>query len=335
MKKKYILGSIGLSLLLGGSLMTFACTQHSRTETEKSSEKSATRQYTCPMHPQIHMDHPGQCPICGMNLVPEEKRPEGQAPGSFLMTSEKQQLIGLKTDTARKEAAARDLRTSGRVAYDPELAAAQREYVEIARNVPSLKAAARSHLRLLGMSDEEILALTRKGADTSLYLPGNGDSVWVYATLYQGEMDLVRPGDTATIRLTSSSKESFEGIVRAVDPVINPMTRSARARIEVPGAGGTLRPDTFVNVALRLNLGEALTIPQSSLIDTGTRQVAFVVQEGGIFQPREVKTGPVTEDRVVITEGLSEGDTVVASATFLVDSESQLKGALANDQTHH
>lgn len=253
--------------------------------------------YTCPMHPQIHEDHPGDCPICHMKLVPVYKEGGGsptQAPTggpSVQISPERQQLIGIKTATVLKKPVAREIRTVGRVAFDQELATAQREFLEIARNVPSLKSAATSRLRILGMSEEEIRNLDR-APTTSLYLPKPGGIVWVYATLFAGEMDLVPPGTEAEISIPSGSEKTFTGTVRAVDPVVDPATRSVRARIEVPGAGGTLRPDTFVNVSLKVDLGEALTIPKSALIDTGTRKVAFVVQEGNRFQSREIRTGP-------------------------------------------
>ena len=144
----------------------------------------------------------------------------------------------------------------------------------------------------------------------------------------------MKPGFPAEISLPAGSEGTFSGTVRAVDPIVDPMTRTARARIEVPGAGGVLRPDTYVNVSLKIDLGEALMIPKSALIDTGTRRVAFVVHEGRRFQSRDVKTGPEAGDDVVILDGIQEGETIVATATFLVDSESQLKAAVTGMGEH-
>lgn len=303
-------------------------------------EEAEISHYTCPMHPQIHEDHPGDCPICHMKLVPVYK--EGASPQekpsggpSVIISPERQQLIGIKTTTVQKRAVTKEIRTVGRVAFDPELAVAQREYIEIARNVPSLKAAAQSRLRLLGMSEEEISDLNRRGGSrTNLYLPEPGESVWIYATLYQGEAELVKPGFEATISLPSGPDRTFTGTVRAVDPVIDPMTRSARARIEIPKAGGILRPDTYVNVSLKVDLGEAITVPKSAVIDTGTRQIAFIVHEDRHFQSRDIKIGSEVGNEIVVLDGIQEGEKVVSSATFLVDSESQLKAAVSGMGEH-
>ncbi len=307
--------------------------------------------YTCPMHPQVHQDHPGNCPICSMKLVPVYQNPPqppfdkgGRAPterGGIFISPERQQLIGVKTEVATKKSAVKEIRTVGRVAFDPDLSVAQQEFVEIVKHVPSLRAAARSRLKILGMSEAEIQELEKKGKVSSdLYLPGPGDSVWIYATLYQGEMDQVKPGMEAEIALSSGTMQPLTGVVRAVDPIVDPMTRSVRARIEVakpnlgkgnlPEAGRQLRPNSFVNVVLKVDVGEALVIPKSAVIDTGTRHVVFVMQGDQNFQARDVKTGAEVGDEVVVLEGVSEGEKVGSGATFLVDSESSLKAAVSS-----
>lgn len=291
--------------------------------------------YTCPMHPHIHEDKPGECPICHMKLVPvykEEAMPnQSSIKGSSVNISpERQQLIGMQTTSVQKKPVSKLLRTVGRVAFDPELAIAQKEFVEITKNVPSLKKASRSRLLLLGMSEQEVRDLEKQGKISSaLYLPEPGDSVWVYATLYQGEASLVKPGMDAEISLPSGSDQIFAGIVRSIDPVIDPVTRSARARIEVAKAGGILRPDTYVNALLKINLGEALVIPKSSVIDTGERQIAFVVHDDLYFESRHISIGSDAGNEVIVLHGLNEGEKVVSSAAFFVDSESQLKAAVS------
>ena len=89
-----------------------------------------------------------------------------------------------------------------------------------------------------------------------------------------------------------------------------------------------------MNVVLQIDLGEQVAIPQSAVIDTGTRKVAFVVHDGEHFQSREIKTGPEAGDDIVVLDGIQEGETVVVSSTFMVDSESQLKAAIAGAGEH-
>ena len=301
-------------------------------------EKGSTiNYYTCPMHPFVHEEKPGACPICQMKLVPVYK--EGQNPpqppfdkggsGGISISTERQQLIGVRMGPVEKKMVRKEIRTVGRVAFDPELAIAQREFIEIAKNVPSLKSAATQRLKLLWMSDMESEELAKKSRpQTNLYLPEEGESVWVYAPLYEYEIPYVKAGDKATLTGVSLAKE-LEGTVRAIDRVIDPMTRSARARIEVPNAGGKIKPQSYLNTSIQVDLGEQLTIPKPAVIDTGTRQIVFVVHDGKNFEAREVKLGPEAGEDRVILEGLSEGETVATSAAFLIDSESQLKAAVA------
>lgn len=294
--------------------------------------------YTCSMHPQIHQDHPGNCPICGMTLIPvyQEEQPIPQPPfdkggqGGIFISPERQQLIGIKTTPAVKKTAFKEIRTTGRVAFDPDLAIAQREFLEIAKNVPSLRDSAISRLRLMGMSEQEIRELEKVA--TNLYLPKPGDTLWIYATLYQDEMNLVSPGQEASISLPSHPKMIYQGRVRSVDPVVDPMTRTVRARIETRAQ--SLKPNTYVDVTLKQNLGESLLIPKSALIDTGTRKIAFLVHDRQYFESREIKTGAEAGDEVVVLDGLKEGEEVVSSATFLVDSESRLKESILGMVEH-
>lgn len=323
--KRIVLAAALVGITATTGLVLTSCAKGARQEKDPN-----ISYYTCPMHPQIHEDHPGDCPICHMKLVPVYK--EGGGDTGVRISPDRQQLIGLKTAQAVRKQLSKEIRTVGRVAFDPDLAVAQREYLEIARNVPSLREASRSRLRLLGMSEDEIRDLDRTGKN--LYLPGPEDSVWIYATLFQGELDAVQSGTEATVTLPSGDSRSFKGTVRAVDPVLDPMTRSARARIEVPKAGGVLRPDTYVNVLIPIEIGEVIAIPKSAVIDTGTRKIAFVVRDGNLFETRELTTGPETSEEVSILQGIEEGETVAASAAFLIDSESQLKAAVSGMGEH-
>lgn len=332
--KKSLLALTIIGLVLSITPILVSCSRSGQHEKEPN-----ISYYTCPMHPQIHKDHPGQCPICGMTLVPVYSSPptpplKKGGEGGISISPDRQQLIGVKTTKAEKKPAMREIRTTGRVAFDPDLAVAQREYLEIVQNVPSLKDAARSNLRLKGMSEEEIRELDRRRGEpgvrpyaTSLYLPSPTDPVWIYATLFQDEMDLVKSGDAAAISLPSDSSVTWEGTVKSIDPVVDAATRSVRARILVTTGTATLRPDTFVNVTLKSDLGEALVVPSSAILDTGERKVVFV-RTGDRFETRDVSVGPKLGDNAVIKSGVSEGEEVVSGAAFLVDSESQLKAAM-------
>jgi Cu(I)/Ag(I) efflux system membrane fusion protein len=330
MKKRKIAALSVVGLLVLGGTGTLFLHQHSHSE----SEKALIDYYTCTMHPFIHQDKPGNCPICGMTLVPVYKdvgaalgppHREGAASSTptIQISSERQQLIGVTVAAVEKKSVSKEIRTVGRVAFDPDLAIAQQEFLSISQNVPSLRIAAVQRLKLLGMNDAEIRNLEKKGhPQTNLYLPEKGDSLWIYAPIYEYEIPFVKVGSKATALLFS---EKFNGIIRSIDPVVDPMTRSVRIRIEVPNAGDKIKPESFLDIRLQSNLGEQLVVPKSSVIDTGTRQIVFVVHDGNRFETREVKLGPEAGENRVILEGVTAGEKVASSAAFLIDSESQLK----------
>lgn len=330
---------LALVVLVLGTGAWVACSSDAARPTGQAADAAQISHYTCPMHPQIHEEHPGECPICHMQLTPVYREGAQSTPSAgsgddaraVTISPQRQQLIGMRTARAVIKRVRREIRTVGRVAFDPDLAIAQREFLAMGWHLPSVKAAARSRLRLLGMSDAEIAALERhRRVDTALFLPTPGAAVWVYATLFPEEMALVTAGMAAQVSLPSGAEQAFAGTVRAVDPTVDPMTRAVRARIVVPRAGGALRPDTYVNVVLQVDAGEALTIPKSAVMFTGTRRIAFVRGGRDQFHARELVTGIEAGDDLVVVSGLTAGDQVVSQAAFFVDAESRLKAAVTS-----
>lgn len=328
----------GLIVILGGVAAYYLLRTPRTTEQER-----AISHYTCPMHPHIHSDKPGSCPICQMKLVPVKTSPPAPLLNkergvedrvrSVTISPERQQTIGVTAAVVTRKPAVKEIRAPGRVAFDADLAVAQTEFLEIAAGSPDLESAARDRLRLLGMGEEEIRELKRQNEpDPALTLPSDGGSVWIYAPLYGTDATEVKVGQVASVTL-EGRVGVYEGTVMGISPVLDPMTRSARARIEVPGAGGKILPESFLNVTLKVDLGEQLLVPKSAVIETGTRSLVFVVH-GSHFEAREVATGPETADDRVILTGLKEGEIVATSAAFLIDSESQLKAAIAGMGEH-
>ncbi len=153
--------------------------------------------------------------------------------------------------------------------------------------------------------------------------------VWVLADVYEYELPFVREGQRATMTLSYLPGRTFEGRIALVSPVLSEMTRTVKARLEFPNPDLTLKPEMFGEVAIQSDSGEGLTVAESAVISTGTRDVVFVDRGGGYFEPREVKLGLRLPDSVEILEGLAEGERVVVSGNFLIDSESRLKSALS------
>jgi RND family efflux transporter MFP subunit len=185
-------------------------------------------------------------------------------------------------------------------------------------------------LRLQGLDIKQIADLEKNKENDQSLLITSADSqfAWVYATIYEYELEWVKLGQEAVILSASYPGKEFKGKIVAIDPVFDAMTRSVRARIKVNNQGGWLKPDMYVDVQMSSDLGAHLAVPKEAIMDSGLRKIVFLVLDSGHFKPAEIKTGVSTEEYAQVLEGLKEGDTVVVSGNFLIDSESKLKAAL-------
>jgi RND family efflux transporter MFP subunit len=181
----------------------------------------------------------------------------------------------------------------------------------------------------------------RVEAGATLFEIADLSTVWVIADIYEEEIPLVKTGARASIELPSAPGATIDGVVTFVYPTLAEATRTARVRIEVPNPDGSLRPGSYATARIASDLGEQLVVDVDAILDTGTRRIAYVEVTEGSFEPREVELGARSGGRAVVLSGLDAGERVVASAAFLVDSESRLKAALhgaskpADGHQHH
>ena len=152
--------------------------------------------------------------------------------------------------------------------------------------------------------------------------------VWVWAQFYENEIGLLKKD--LPVRLTSAAYpgETFQGKISLVDPFLNEASRTARVRIDVENAAFRLRPDMYVNVELKLDMGEGLAAPVSAVLPTGLRNIAFVDKGDDKLEPRFLELGRKYGDIYELKSGLTNGERVVNSANFLIDAEAKVQGAL-------
>ncbi len=228
---------------------------------------------------------------------------------------------------------------------------------EVRAGAESLLEAARRRLSLWEISEDQINEIEKTGQakrDLVLYSPITGHvmerkafpnqyvtpdmdlytvvdhtRVWVYADVYESEIGLVQPGQEATLTIDAFPGVVFRGKVSYLRPHLDMQTRTLKVRMEFPNPDLKLKPEMYAHVELRIPLGRRLAVPDSAVFDSGTRQLVFVETGPGSFEPRDVKLGVRTEGAAEVLQGLKPGETVSSSATFLIDSESQLRAALA------
>jgi Cu(I)/Ag(I) efflux system membrane fusion protein len=376
--------------------------------------------YHCPMHPQYTSDRAGECPTCGMRLVPVyagetasgDHSGTPMPAGTVQVSPERQQLIGLRIGQVERTKGTGIIRILGRVAPDetriyritaaldgwivdalantvgslvkkgeilssffsPEFLGSQQAYLYALGSLDRFKASGnetqqqlqltqtnlqqyKNTLKNQGMSDSQIeeittarkavqkihvisptsgFILTRNVAPdlrfekgTELYRIGDLSKVWILADLYEREGEDVRPGLNARVFTAQNPDRELQAQVSNILPQFDRETRTLKVRLEAENPGYLLRPDMFVNVEFPIHIPSSLTVPADAVVDTGLRKTVFVDRGNGFFEPRHVKAGRRFEGRVEIVEGLAEGERIVVSGTFLIDSESRMKEAAA------
>lgn len=427
-RKKIALILAGTLLLVGVGIYGYCEWQmkdkmSASTHAGEHGEHGEHDDYTCPMHPQVHSDHPGDCPVCGMHLV---KKAKAEAPAATAATTadlsevslSPQQMVTANVTVVpvTERSLAREIRSPGKVSYDetlqsnvtswvagridrlyvaqtgqyiskgqaiaeiysPDLVSAQQEYLtalesyrtlsrnsfaEIAQGARQLLQSARSRLKLLGVTDAQISRLDRTRrpmVDMTIYSPVSGavmqkvaqlgqfvgqgqplfqvadlSRVWVEAPIYEDQLAHVRLGQLVKVAPSAYAGKTFQGRISFISPVMDPQTRTARARIALANPGGKLKPEMFVEARIQVPLGKSLTIPASAVVDTGTRRVVWVESKANTFVPREVKLGVRSGDDYPVLSGLSQGERIASTGAYLIDSSSQMRSLGAGTMAGH
>ncbi|MEK7674352.1 MAG: efflux RND transporter periplasmic adaptor subunit [Verrucomicrobiota bacterium] len=250
--------------------------------------------------------------------------------------------------------------------YSPELYSAQIEYLLALRGAPAtdpagraaLLESARLKLKFFDISDEQIAELERTRqpkktlrvgapidgfvtekravegmmaeAGMKLYRLADLGLVWVYAEVYEQDLPFIQLGQEALVSLSYLPDRQFRGRVTYIYPTVDEKTRTARVRMEFHNPGYLLKPGMFASVALRAELEPStLLVPDMAILRSGEKNTVFVAFDGGRFEPRTVTLGPRAEDDMYqVLSGLNDGERVVTSGQFMLDSESQLREAI-------
>jgi RND family efflux transporter MFP subunit len=163
-----------------------------------------------------------------------------------------------------------------------------------------------------------------------LYTIADLSTVWVQAQVFQNDLERIKVGAAATLAVNTYPGQTFTGRVDFIYPQVDMDTRTAKVRVVFSNPGLQFKPGMFVNVSLKVPMGNQLAIPATGVLQSGTREIAFVERRDGYIEPREVQLGSRVGDDFVVLKGLKAGEQIVTSANFLIDSESQLQAALGS-----
>jgi membrane fusion protein, copper/silver efflux system len=386
-------------LIFGGS---GPAKTHGRASPQKKTEIIGETIWTCSMHPQIRQNEPGDCPICGMDLIPlEDDQNADIDPDAISMSPTAMQLANVSTSIVGKMNPVKQVRLNGKVqsderlvysqsshipgriekllvnftgefvkkgqtiayVYSPEMVIAQEELFEaqkIAESQPQLFAAAQEKLKNWKLSDTQIEEILNSGktqeefpvqADVSGYVtskminPGDyvrrGETiyeiadlsrVWVLFDVYESDMSWIKKGDKVEFTIASLPGESFTSKITYLDPVIDPKTRVAKARVEFNNTSGKLKTEMFASGMVHTELADksnSLAVPKTAVMWTGKRSVIYVKtnsEQRVSFIMREVTLGPALGDSYLIEGGLMVGEEIAVNGTFSIDAAAQLAG---------
>jgi len=247
--------------------------------------------------------------------------------------------------------------------YSPELVIAQQELIEASKIKdlqPEIYEASKERLHHWKLSESQINALENSGvlqhhidvlSNTSgiitARLVNNGDhvaegtilfevadlsKVWVLFDAYENDLQFLKIGDNVDFTVQAFPGANFSGKIEFIDPVIDPVTRVAKVRLEVNNQSGRLKPEMFVTGIVKARLDQfknTLVIPKSAVLWTGDRSIVYVKQpdsEEPIFKMREIGLGPMLGNSYVVKDGLNEGEEIVTQGAFSIDAAAQLEG---------
>ena len=223
---------------------------------------------------------------------------------------------------------------------------------EVHQQADQLVEAARDRLRLWTLTDEQINDLAKRSKaqtyvtiyspirgyvidkkvfkgmfvqpETTLYTIADLSTVWINAEIYEYEVPFVQMGQPATVTFGSYPGEQFHGRVSYIYPYLNKEARTVKVRLDLPNPDIRIKPDMYGDVLVNVDRGSKVVVPEQAVLDSGRQTLVFVVRGEGLFEPRTVKLGPRIGSFYEVHEGINEGDRVVTSGNFLIDSESKL-----------
>jgi len=371
--------------------------------------------WTCSMHPQIRADKSGNCPICGMTLVPVHAAGPASSeamPGdskAITLTEEGIRQAGVALEKAEKRKLTKELLifgtlgynlnlhrdvvplVSGRIQrqfidfnqtevkkdeplvslYSPEALTLQEEYLNALRDrwlstfyerelLSSMIERAKEKLLRLGYSEKHLARLEEEKeptgefivrspisgsivgnmvhigefveANTKLYHIVPLDELWFNAQVFEPDIGLLKLGEKVRITTKSRPGEEFIGKLVFIDRTLDVANRTVSVRFIVPNKDRRLLPNLSASGSLEIPVGDVLSVPNSAVLDLGTRHVVYVQKQKGAYLQQEVHIGQVTQHYTQILDGVSAGDEVVTSGAFLIDAQSQLRAGFVGHE---
>ncbi len=335
---------VACALLMVGVLVILPACQN-------KNDRDSVAYYTCPMHSQIKQDSPGQCPICSMNLIPVKKSDmesdsqghahaeshgEASAPSATSLGIDpvRLQRIGVQTAEVQIRNLSKEILIQGKVAHDPKLWVAQKEYLIALRlGDGSLIKSSEEKLRFLGLSKEWIAEIRkRRRADMGLHLPMPGQPSLLEAFINQSDLNEIHVGQVLEI-YDLQNRSLGRGKIVALGTLLNMESRTMRVLVQ-SDSFLDLPSNSFVQFKITLDLGKRLAVPKSAILFNGDHNMVYVETSPGKFIGKKIQLGVQASDYYEVDQGLQVGEQVVVNGHFLIDSETQMRMGTSGGHQH-
>jgi len=275
---------------------------------------------------QLIVSSTGQYVVPGQPLLTIYSPMLVSAQEELLLAKRLQGDVAAASPDARNSASDLLMSARRRLAYwdIPETEIAEIERSGEVRKTLTLRASAGGYVL-----EKNVLAGQKIMGGEALYKVADLSAVWVEGEVFEQDLAAVRAGQLVHVDLAALPGEQRTGRISYIYPTLNPDTRTARVRVVLSNANLRLKPGMYATIRIAgTERASVLTVPRSAVLSTGERSIVFVREASGQLTPREVTLGASSDDRVEVVRGLAAGETVVASATFLIDAESNLGTAL-------
>lgn len=404
--RKLILKIHYIIILLFLSAIFIGCTKNKNTDVSSNKIKEY---YTCPMHPQIHEDKPGSCPICGMDLVKkidskDTKQNATNIDIEKMISLNKNEIImaNVETIVVKNETFNNSLkaysyldfneenqktisaRFNGRVEklyvnqtginikkgqalfdiYSPDIVQVQNDYIIALKNKEANNAISnvqlitsiRKRLELAGLSDRQIdkienskepdykitfyspsdgIVIEKKIKEgmyitegMPLYETANLSTIWNIAEVFEKDIALIKVGSSITLKTNSLPEKIYTGKVTFIYPVLNEQNRTIKVRSVISNTKNELKPQMYGEVSFKLSGVKGIFVPDEAILFTGKRNIIWIKTKDNTFISKTVEIGIKIDGKYQILNGLKDGDEIVKTGGFLLDSESQLKSGM-------
>ena len=307
---------------------------------KNDSQKSSTSKvenktyWTCPMHPQVHLDKSGKCPICGMDLV-EVKSQESQVEMRELGIEHSEHILDKVTEdnSDNKQSWTCPMHPEVHLDHQGECPICHMKLI-LEKFPLSPKTIDEKRVAIIATNDQlELAGVQRQEVETMtlrISIPVSGRFISpsrVAFQIYESDLRYIKTGLSFRGESSFYPEQEVEGVISSIDSIVDPTSRTLRIVGEIKSKLKNIVPETGFRGNIEFNLTNRIAIPESSVLHTGNGDLVYLFSDDGKLVPKSVRLGLKSEGFYDVLDGLSSGQIISSGPNFLIDSEAKIRGS--------